>query len=257
MDFLYWGYSEAEKNITVYDVVLSFLRKMVPGLWLTLVSVPNCLFLVLHIHISQRHASFVVINVIVPIVCMAFFSTLVFLIPVDSGERISYTISVLLTIAIFLTVMGEYVPKTSNPLPLLSYYLLAVLVTNVWIALCNICNHRMLQKEQGNIGSFWRFVTFCFVAKSCKTELFVGKQHLQKRTIRHWQHRNPEGKHSWKPNNTGWRNRQNNLCWREHHVEGRVSSIWQIMFYYFLLSLCCFNSFIPGCCYWKFMNKPS
>ena len=51
----------------------------------------------------KRKPQFIVVNVILPIVIMSFLSVVVFLIPVESGERISYCLTVLLSITVFLT----------------------------------------------------------------------------------------------------------------------------------------------------------
>ena len=63
----------------------------------------------------RRESSFLLINVLLPILLMATINILVFIIPPDAGERISYSVTVLLALAVYLTIVGENLPKTSRP----------------------------------------------------------------------------------------------------------------------------------------------
>jgi hypothetical protein len=63
---------------------------------------------------------------------------LVFLIPTDSGERLSYAITVLLAITVFLSSVSEDLPNTSNPMSILSYYLLSNIAISVLICFLSI-----------------------------------------------------------------------------------------------------------------------
>ena len=48
-----------------------------------------------------------------PIILSSFLVTLVFIVPVECGEKLSYTLTILLTIAVFLTVIGDMLPAIS------------------------------------------------------------------------------------------------------------------------------------------------
>ncbi|XP_060556065.1 acetylcholine receptor subunit alpha-1-A-like [Ruditapes philippinarum] len=96
----------------------------------------------------KRKPVFVLLNVVLPIIFMAFLNTLVFAIPVESGERISYSITVLLALAVFLTFVGDNLPKTSSPMSLFGYYLLIVLIISISITLTTIFNMRLYHKDE-------------------------------------------------------------------------------------------------------------
>lgn len=83
-------------------------------------------------HIVRRSEYFVV-NVILPIALLCFLNLVVFLIPVESGERISYTITVLLSFAVFMTLVNDTIPKTSSPMSLLCYYLALLFAGSVFV----------------------------------------------------------------------------------------------------------------------------
>ena len=62
----------------------------------------------------KRRYQFYNTNVMLPIILSSFLVTLVFVVPADSGEKLSYILTVLLTIAVFLTIIGETLPAISN-----------------------------------------------------------------------------------------------------------------------------------------------
>ncbi|XP_069125694.1 neuronal acetylcholine receptor subunit beta-3-like [Argopecten irradians] len=63
---------------------------------------------------------------------------LVFLIPAESGEKISYAITVLLTFAVYLSVYSDKIPPLSLPIPIFSVSLLIKLSSSCLIAFCCI-----------------------------------------------------------------------------------------------------------------------
>ena len=70
---------------------------------------------------------------------------MVFLLPQESGERVSFSVTVLLSFAVFLTVIGDNIPKTSSPMPFVCYYVVIVLITSGLITcsviLCQRLHH--------------------------------------------------------------------------------------------------------------------
>ena len=63
----------------------------------------------------KRQPMFFVLNLILPICLMCILNIFVFFLPADSGERVGYAITVLLAIAVFLTISSDSLPATSNP----------------------------------------------------------------------------------------------------------------------------------------------
>ena len=63
----------------------------------------------------KRQPMFFVLNLILPICLMSILNVFVFLLPPDSGERVGYAVTVLLSIAVFLTISSASLPATSNP----------------------------------------------------------------------------------------------------------------------------------------------
>lgn len=61
----------------------------------------------------QRRPMFHIINTIFPVVLMAVLTSMVFKLPVDSGEKIGFSLTVLLAYAVYLTLISSEIPSTS------------------------------------------------------------------------------------------------------------------------------------------------
>lgn len=119
----------------------------------------------------KRRPAFAVINIVLPMVFMVILNLLVFILPVDSGERVSYSITVLLAIAVFLTLVGDNLPKTSTPTALLSYFLLGDLILSSVICLIVILGltfHHRDDSESPVPNRVARAVKFCCYRKVCR-----------------------------------------------------------------------------------------
>ena len=85
----------------------------------------------------SRKSAFLMINIVIPIVFLGLLNPFVFLLPHESGERVTFSVTILLSFAVFLNVIGDNVPKTSSPMPLLCHYVVIVLVSSGIITLLN------------------------------------------------------------------------------------------------------------------------
>jgi hypothetical protein len=79
--------------------------------------------------VMKRISTFHLINMVLPIVFVGLLNILVFLLPAQSGERVGYSITVLLAIAVFQTIASDNLPNVSKPhVSLLCIKLLADLI---------------------------------------------------------------------------------------------------------------------------------
>ena len=81
----------------------------------------------------RRRMLYYVSNLIVPCAVIAALAFLSFYLPVDSGERISLVITVLLAMTVYMLMVSNSMPPTSEVIPLIGKYYLAVMIE---IALC-------------------------------------------------------------------------------------------------------------------------
>ena len=91
----------------------------------------------------RRKPTFLIVNVLVPIIFLSHLNPVVFLIPHESGERVTFSITVLLSYTVFLNVIGNNIPKTPSPLPVLCYYVISQLILSGLITLLVILCQRL------------------------------------------------------------------------------------------------------------------
>lgn len=126
----------------------------------------------------HRKPMFVVVNVLSPIVVLVFLTPLVFMLPKDSGERVSYAVTVLLALSVYMTILSDNLPANSDPMPRLSVYLLVFYIITALIGLVIMLNLKILKAKETRPVPLWvkRFVvvTRClFGCTPCKTQAVV------------------------------------------------------------------------------------
>ncbi|KAA0202738.1 hypothetical protein HAZT_HAZT000230 [Hyalella azteca] len=72
--------------------------------------------------VLRRRPLFYVFNLILPCVLITGIALLSFYMPSDSGEKVTLGITTLLSMTVFLMVIGESMPPTSEKLPLIGLY---------------------------------------------------------------------------------------------------------------------------------------
>ena len=97
----------------------------------------------------ERKSLYVIVNIVLPIFILSILNNFVFMLPAESGERVSYAITVLLAIGVFMTIVNDTLPKKSEPLPIISYYLMIDLIQSALTCLFTILNLRIYHKDGG------------------------------------------------------------------------------------------------------------
>ncbi|CAI5762186.1 acetylcholine receptor subunit alpha [Podarcis lilfordi] len=97
--------------------------------WVTYACCPTTPYLDITYHfVLQRLPLYFIVNVIIPCLLFSFLTGLVFYLPTDSGEKMTLSISVLLSLTVFLLVIVELIPSTSSAVPLIGKYMLFTMV---------------------------------------------------------------------------------------------------------------------------------
>lgn len=86
----------------------------------------------------KRKPEYYAVNIIAPIFMLCILNPLVFLLPTESGERISYTITIFLSLAVFMTLISDNMPKSSEPMARLSYILLTTMTYSTTLCVASI-----------------------------------------------------------------------------------------------------------------------
>uniref|UniRef100_A0A8C0CPY6 Acetylcholine receptor subunit alpha n=1 Tax=Balaenoptera musculus TaxID=9771 RepID=A0A8C0CPY6_BALMU len=97
--------------------------------WVFYACCPSTPYLDITYHfVMQRLPLYFIVNVIIPCLLFSFLTGLVFYLPTDSGEKMTLSISVLLSLTVFLLVIVELIPSTSSAVPLIGKYMLFTMV---------------------------------------------------------------------------------------------------------------------------------
>ena len=152
MEFYVWGYStfEVKLNLTRTDIDTGMLSEH--GSWKVIgtsakVEDVNFVSKATFTFRLERKPQYIIFNVVLPILFLCLLDVLVFVLPAESGERVSYAITVLLSIAVFMTIVSATLPKTSEPLPIISYFLMLDLIISALISLFTVLNLRLFHKK--------------------------------------------------------------------------------------------------------------
>lgn len=78
----------------------------------------------------QRRSTYYVLNVIVPAMTVSLLSLLTFAVPVDSGERLLFGLSILLSLSVYVTYIGSIMPSSSIEMPVILRYLVCLFLTS-------------------------------------------------------------------------------------------------------------------------------
>lgn len=107
----------------------------------------NGSFVIMKLQFTRRPL-YIIVNLVTPILILAIMSTLVFFLPVNSGERIGYSVTAFLTFAVYLTMISDNLPKTSDPMSILCYFLLCMVAISAGTALVTIFTLRIFHKDE-------------------------------------------------------------------------------------------------------------
>merc|ERR1719412_677656 len=126
----------------------------------------------------RRKTLFYTVNLIIPCVFMSFLSVLVFHLPSDSGEKVSLSISILLSLTVFFLLLAEIIPPTSMSVPLLGKYLLftMILVTFSVVVTIGVLNVNFRTPTTHKMAPWVKSIfvevlpKFLFIERPTKTE---------------------------------------------------------------------------------------
>lgn len=96
----------------------------------------------------ERRSSYFVLTIFMPVIMLLLLNSVVFLLPTDSGERVGYSITCLLALAVFLTLTADNLPRTSDPLSVLACFLMLLVMTSAGICLMTILSVWLHHKDE-------------------------------------------------------------------------------------------------------------
>ncbi|XP_033725751.1 acetylcholine receptor subunit beta-type unc-29-like [Pecten maximus] len=114
----------------------------------------------------KRRPIFFALSLIIPILLLCFLNPFVFLIPASSGERISYTITMFLALAVYMSIIGDSLPSISENMAGMSFFLLITLICSSSLIILTIFTLRY--EALSDVSDFPRIIrrlTICFMKK--------------------------------------------------------------------------------------------
>ncbi|XP_060071434.1 acetylcholine receptor subunit alpha-like 2 [Ylistrum balloti] len=119
--------------------------------------------------VLRRRPLFHILNTLFPVVLMAFLSAMVFKLPADSGEKIGFSLTVLLAYTVYLTLISENIPSTSVNVSYLSVYLSITLSLGTLAVLCTILVLHMHYRESDGqpVPTSIRMFAVCLMKLIC------------------------------------------------------------------------------------------
>ncbi|XP_046353570.2 acetylcholine receptor subunit alpha-like [Haliotis rufescens] len=119
----------------------------------------------------KRRPSYYVYNLIIPITLLSLLSSLVFALPMEYGDKVALSMTVLLSFGVFLTQMTTNMPKTSRQTSYLTIYLTALLTLSSLSVAMMILILR-IYKRQGKVPKVlqkWVVLWKCFSSNKKQT----------------------------------------------------------------------------------------
>ncbi|KAK3084525.1 hypothetical protein FSP39_014742 [Pinctada imbricata] len=91
----------------------------------------------------KRKPLYYIVNILLPVVFLGFLNGLVFVIPADTGEKTGYSVTVFLSLAVFLTIISTVLPVNSEKVSILGIYLLLQVVLGVIVLIVSTIQLRL------------------------------------------------------------------------------------------------------------------
>ncbi|KAK3082871.1 hypothetical protein FSP39_007583 [Pinctada imbricata] len=97
----------------------------------------------------KRRPMYHVFNSIIPMVIISILACFVFKLPADAGEKMGYALTILLTSAVYLTLVADNIPTTSINTPYLSVYLVSLLSIDVMSVILTVLILEIYHTDSG------------------------------------------------------------------------------------------------------------
>ncbi|XP_053383559.1 neuronal acetylcholine receptor subunit alpha-9-like [Mercenaria mercenaria] len=105
------------------------------------------------IYLTRKY-SYYLMNMLLPVIVLAVMAPFVFLLPVESGEKIGYSLTILLSLSVVMTLVSQSIPPTSTHICILSVYLLLTFIicsleTLLTVVTCRIHDFHIKNYKMG------------------------------------------------------------------------------------------------------------
>ncbi|VDI04972.1 Hypothetical predicted protein [Mytilus galloprovincialis] len=107
----------------------------------------------------KRESLYFSVMVVCPTILFGLLNPLVFLLPVESGERIGLGMTILLSYAIFLTLVSAAIPASSNPMCyLLIIMIMTIVISGVIVVMSIFISYLYYREDTKEMNAFWKLI---------------------------------------------------------------------------------------------------
>ncbi|XP_031553793.1 neuronal acetylcholine receptor subunit alpha-7-like [Actinia tenebrosa] len=133
----------------------------------------------------RRKPTYYYINIIIPCLVITALTLLSFYLPPDSGERITLVITNLLALTVFMLLVAEIMPSTSEVVPLISiYYTCTIMeVGTALVATCIVLKFYFHNPAVSDMPGWVRLVVLTWLARLLKYDLKKKKDSLSRQSF--------------------------------------------------------------------------
>ncbi|XP_069123855.1 neuronal acetylcholine receptor subunit alpha-9-like [Argopecten irradians] len=174
ISFTPWGYTDTQVRLNTTssgmntDLFMPNVEWTLSGTTVEALSSASASYLDYTINLARKPGYFLV-NMIIPILILGMLNGLVFLLPADSGERVGYAITAFLTFAVFLTMVSDNLPKSSEPMSLLCFFLTLMLIMSALSTVITIMTLRVYHQDDDSPVPMWlKHVVAFITCRKCK-----------------------------------------------------------------------------------------
>ncbi|XP_071100975.1 acetylcholine receptor subunit alpha-like [Haliotis cracherodii] len=109
----------------------------------------------------QRKPIFYILSIILPISLLSFLNMVVFAVPAESGEKLSFSLTTMLSLAVYMSFVSQIIPNKSVPLSFMAVYLASVLCLSALAILATVFVLRLYHKPETETPPFWMTQILC------------------------------------------------------------------------------------------------
>ncbi|KAL3877438.1 hypothetical protein ACJMK2_035144 [Sinanodonta woodiana] len=95
----------------------------------------------------KRKPEFPLIYIIIPVIILGGLDYWIVLLPDDSGERVSCAMTVFLSFSVYMSIISDNMPKSSDPISYLYYYLLLLMILSGSIVVLLVLSSKLHKKD--------------------------------------------------------------------------------------------------------------
>ncbi|XP_066918816.1 neuronal acetylcholine receptor subunit alpha-7-like [Clytia hemisphaerica] len=111
----------------------------------------------------KRKPLFYVLNLLLPMIFIGVLTLLAFFLPAESGERISFAVTLMLALTVFMLIVADMIPANSEIVPMLGIFFTCVMIEMVLMvfAMCYTLNlHFKEPNAENRIGKWTRAIVY-------------------------------------------------------------------------------------------------